>query len=91
VNLVNEISSVGFDYDLSPRDVANRVVMGGFPLWSHRFPLGPAGSEEDLTPTNDEIMGPGSVSPALPWLRFGQSWVRELDGKRITADTGVEP
>jgi hypothetical protein len=90
VNLVNEISSVGFDYDLSPRDVASRVVMGGFPLWSHHFPLGPAGSEKDLTPTNDQIMGPGSVSPALPWLHFPQSWIRELHGKIITADVGVE-
>ena len=91
VNLVNEISSVGFDYDLSPRDVASRVVMGGFPLWAHHFPLGPAGSEKNLTPTNDQIMGPGSVSPALPWLRFPQSWIRELHGKIITSDVGNEP
>ena len=28
VNLVNEIQTVGFDYGLSPREVANRVVAG---------------------------------------------------------------
>jgi hypothetical protein len=88
VNLVNEISSVGFDYNLSPRDVANRVVAGGFPLWHHQFPLGPAGSGKDLTPTPAEIMGPESVSPALPWLSLPQSWIRQLHGKTITADAG---
>ena len=90
VNLVNEISSVGFDYDLSPRNVANRVVMGAFPLWSHHFPLGPPGSEKDLTPSDKEIMGPASVSPALPWLDLPQSWIRELKGEIITADVGSE-
>ena len=86
VNLINEISSVGFDYGLSPRNIANRVVMGGFPLWHHRFPLGPAGSEKDLTPSEAEVLGPEAVAPALPWLNLPQSWIRELNGESVTAD-----
>ncbi len=87
VNLINEISSVGFDYDLAPRDVANRVVMGAFPLWKEKVVLGPKGTTTDLTPTNAEVMGPEAVTPALPWLNLPQSWQRELsDGQPITAD-----
>ncbi len=90
-NLINEISSVGFDYGLAPRDVANRVVMGGFPLWHHQIPLGPAGSEKDLTPTEAEVLGPEAVSPALPWLKLPQSWIRELNGESVTADVSSAP
>jgi hypothetical protein len=28
VNLVNEIQSVGFDYGMSPRQIANNIVAG---------------------------------------------------------------
>ena len=91
VNLVNEISSVGFDYDLSPRDVASRVVIGGFPLWAHHFPLGPAGSGKEPHPHQRSNSGPWFGLPALPWLRFPQSWIRELHGKIITSDVGNGP
>jgi len=53
-----------------------------------RFPLGPKGTEKDLTPTDAEVMGPEAVTPALPWLNLPQSWKRELQGKTITADDG---
>ncbi len=87
VNLINEISSVGFDYDLAPRDVANRVVMGAFPLWNEKVVLGAEGSVTDLKPTNEEVMGHEAVTPALPWLNLPQSWQRELtDGQPISAD-----
>ncbi len=36
VNLVNEIQTVGFDYGLSPREVANRVVAGHLVLHERR-------------------------------------------------------
>jgi len=84
VNLVNEISSVGFDYNLSARDVANRVVLGGFPLWDHEFEIGPAGTVRDLTPSDKEIMGPEAVTPALPWLKHEQSF------ERIEPGTGAD-
>lgn len=92
VNLINEIASVGFDYGLSPRDVANRVVMGAFPLWHHEFELGAAGWEKDLTPTREQVLGPDAVKPALPWLKLPQSWLRELDGQAVTSDvTSIRP
>ena len=34
VNLIHEIQGVGFDYGLSPREVADRVVEGHQVLWS---------------------------------------------------------
>lgn len=41
VNLVHEISGVGFDYFLSPREVAERVVDGHLVLWEREVELGP--------------------------------------------------
>ena len=40
VNLIHEIQDVGFDYFMSPREVADRVVEGAQVLWERDVPLG---------------------------------------------------
>ena len=40
VNLIHEIQDVGFDYFMSPREVADRVVEGAQLLWERDVPLG---------------------------------------------------
>ncbi len=42
VNLVNAIKGVGFDYFMSPREVADRVVAGHLVLWERDIDLGEA-------------------------------------------------
>ena len=39
VNLIDEIQDVGFDYFMSPREVADRVVEGAQILWDRDVPL----------------------------------------------------
>ena len=70
VNLINEISKEGFDYGLTPRELANRVVEGGFVLWSHTLQLPTKGNVINLRPTQEQVMGPEAVSPGLPWLHY---------------------
>ncbi|MDX2227578.1 MAG: multiheme c-type cytochrome [Verrucomicrobiae bacterium] len=70
VNLVNAISGMGFDYNLSPRDVANRVVEGGFVLWNHTVELPATGRSLNLKPSSAEVLGPEAVTPGLPWLKY---------------------
>lgn len=70
VNLVNEISKVGFDYHLSPRELADRVVQGGFVLWSRTLELPAQGKVIDLKPATEDVVGPEAISPGLPWLDY---------------------
>jgi len=42
VNLVAEIKDVGFDYGMSPRDVADGVVAGHMVIWERRLEVGGA-------------------------------------------------
>lgn len=42
VNLINEIKGVGFDYFMSPREVAEKVVEGHLVLWERDIELGKA-------------------------------------------------
>ena len=39
VNLINEIRDVGFDYDLSARDVAESLVAGHQVIWEREVSL----------------------------------------------------
>jgi len=39
INLINEIKDVGFDYYMSPRDVAEGVLSGHMVLWEYDFTL----------------------------------------------------
>ena len=41
VNLIREIQDVGFDYNLSAQEVAQRVVDGHSILWERTIPLAP--------------------------------------------------
>ncbi len=42
VNLVAEIQHVGFDYGMSPRDVADGVVAGHMVIWERKLEVGGA-------------------------------------------------
>ena len=44
VNLIAEIQDVGFDYFMSPREVADRVVEGAQILWERDIPLSSPGT-----------------------------------------------
>jgi hypothetical protein len=39
INLINEIKDVGFDYGMTPRDVADRVLAGHVVLWDYEVIL----------------------------------------------------
>lgn len=39
INLINEIKDVGFDYGMTPRDVADGVLAGHVVLWEYNFIL----------------------------------------------------
>ena len=45
VNLIHEIQSVGFDYGMSARQIADAVVAGHQVIWQRRVELGPGQRE----------------------------------------------
>ena len=51
VNLINEIKQVGFDYGMSPRDVAEGVLAGHVTLWEREVNLS-SPSSEDINPVS---------------------------------------
>lgn len=66
VNLMHEISGVGFDYSMSPREVAYRVANGARILWDKNVLLDAPEKHIDWTPSEAEIMAPPAVRPPLP-------------------------
>jgi hypothetical protein len=50
VNLIDAIKGVGFDYGLSAREVADRVVAGHLVLWERHLAIPLHGDEEDPAP-----------------------------------------
>lgn len=48
VNLISEIKAVGFDYNMSPREVANRVVEGAQTLYDWEVKLSPQTNEAEI-------------------------------------------
>jgi hypothetical protein len=72
VNFVNDIAGVGFDYNLSPREVARRTVEGAQILYDKTIELGAPGTTFDLSPTEAEIMAPPPKDKELtyPGLQF---------------------
>lgn len=65
VNLMREISGVGFDYSLSPREVAYRVANGARILWDKEVVLDRPSMTLDWRPTEAEIMAPPAERPQL--------------------------
>ena len=66
VNLMRDISGVGFDYSLSPREVAYRVASGARILWDKQVVLDSPTKHLDWRPTEAEIMAPPAPRPPLP-------------------------
>jgi hypothetical protein len=65
VNLVGDIAEVGFDYNMSPKAVAERVVERSQTLWNKTIVLPSRPALISLKPTEREIMAP-PVKPFLP-------------------------
>jgi len=57
VNLVYEIQDMGFDYGMSPRDVADAVVAGHQVLWERDVVLQPGRIEEEPVESFDYELG----------------------------------
>jgi nitrate/TMAO reductase-like tetraheme cytochrome c subunit len=66
VNLMREISGVGFDYNMSPREVAYRVANGARILWDKEVVFDSPQKHLDWRPTEAEIMAPPAPRPPLP-------------------------
>ena len=45
VNLIDDIKEVGFDYGMSPRDVAERVLAGHVTLWERNVAFDVTGKD----------------------------------------------
>ncbi len=76
INLIKTISIVGFDYNLSPKEVAKRVAFGhrvsssqrdedrkggALVLWEKKFVIDGSRNEWDFSPTESEIMAAGEI------------------------------
>jgi hypothetical protein len=68
VNIIEDIQEVGFDYSLSPREVAKRVVNGSHTLWDRTviLPEGKTDKPISLAPSEDEIMAPPYAGEQKP-------------------------
>jgi hypothetical protein len=83
VNLIGEITRVGFDYGMSPREVAYRVANGARILWDKQVLLDGSVKHLDWTPTQEEIMAPPEARPNLP--RIADATVGPAPGNRVAA------
>lgn len=63
VNFVNDIKEVGFDYNMSPREVARRLVDGAMVLYEKDITVTGSGQTLDLKPTEAEIVAPPPSTP----------------------------
>lgn len=71
-HLVWDVSGVGFDYGLSAKEIANRVVKGAMVLWEHNIVLDKQSGVLDLTPTEEQIMN-------SPPQKHEESWLLDLE------------
>ncbi len=91
INLINEISDQGFDYNLSPREVGKRVAFGhrvsssskdedrrggSLTIWDKTLTLGEAGFTTNLRPTEAEIM----AEPEAPFPYKDPATAAGIDG-----------
>lgn len=67
-HLAWDVSGVGFDYGLSAKEVADRIVKGALVLWEHNIVLDKKTGQVDLTPTEDQIMNSAPQLEKESWL-----------------------
>ena len=72
VHLTWDVSGVGFDYGLSPKEVGDRIVKGAMVLWEHNIVLDKNAGMLDLTPTENQIMN-------SPPQKHKESWRLDLE------------
>ncbi|MEO6873096.1 MAG: multiheme c-type cytochrome [Chthoniobacterales bacterium] len=58
VNLLRTIAETGFDYNMSPKSIAENLVERCQTLWDKTIVLPPRPIEVNLTPTNRQILAP---------------------------------
>jgi hypothetical protein len=71
VNLVGDIVEVGFDYNMSPKGIADSVVERSQTIWNKTVVLPPGPTILNLKPTEREIMAPPD-KPFLPESKAAQ-------------------
>ncbi len=86
VNLVGDIAEVGFDYFMSPKSIADRVVERSQTLWNRTVVLPPGPAVIDLRPTEREIMAP----PTKPFLPESEEALRKLRENKVAAAAAPE-
>ncbi|WP_309387574.1 multiheme c-type cytochrome [Cerasicoccus frondis] len=70
VHLVWDISGVGFDYGLSPKQIGERLVNGALIVWEHNILLDSPTAHIDLRPTEEQIVTPGKFAEEHRWQHF---------------------
>lgn len=83
VNLVGDIAEVGFDYNMSPKAVADSVVERSQTIWNKTIILPPAPAVLKLKPTEVEIMAPPN-KPFLPESKGARKVQTVADATAIT-------
>ncbi len=66
VNLLGDIAEVGFDYNMSPKEVADAVVQRSQTLWNKTIVLPPQPAVFNFKPSEAQIMAP-PLKPFLPY------------------------
>lgn len=86
VNLLGDISEVGFDYFMSPKSVADRVVERSQTIWNRTVVLPSHPAVISLRPTEREIMAP----PTKPFLPESEAALRAMrEGKTLPPNEKV--
>jgi hypothetical protein len=78
VNLVSDIKEVGFDYNMSPKGIADSVVERSQTLYNRSVILPAAPAVINLKPTEREIMAP-PIKPFLPESKAAQQALKVAD------------
>ena len=81
INLIPEIQDVGFDYDMSPRLVADRIKQQAHILWDFDIELSGTGTLTNFKPTEEEIM----AKPSTPLELLPEAERKEIMKKQNTS------
>jgi hypothetical protein len=78
VHLVWEVSGVGFDYGLSAKEIAERLVAGALVLWEHNILLDAQEASIDLRPTEEDIVSTEVDNPSgNHWYHYINSLLKK--------------
>lgn len=84
VNLVGDIAEVGFDYNMSPKSIADGVVERSQTLWNRTVILPPNPAVISLKPAERQILAP-PVKPFLPESKGALREVKVVERESLSA------